>query len=68
MAVSFDVYNVVYFGGYIMPIDRGRRNRQSRGQPLADSSDDPQLDDTVEPKKSSSPEPSGLAAKDAERG
>ncbi len=51
-----------------MPIDRGRRNRQSRGQPVADSSDDPQLDDTIEPKKSSSPDPSGLSAKDAERG
>jgi DNA-binding GntR family transcriptional regulator len=51
-----------------MPIDRGRRKRQSRSRPVADSSDDPQPDESIEPKRSSGTDHSSLSAKHAERG
>ena len=51
-----------------MPIDGAGRKRQSRSQPVADSSDDTQVDETIEPERPSGTDHFSLSAKDAERG
>jgi len=51
-----------------MPIDGAGRKGQSRSQSVADSSDDTQLDETIEPERPSGTDHSSLSAKHAERG
>jgi DNA-binding GntR family transcriptional regulator len=51
-----------------MHIDGGRRKRQSRRQPVADPSEGPHPDETIEPERSSSTDHVSLSAKHADRG